>query len=109
MTSFFKTKALRSPAYRRYVACFACSWCGVEGWSQAAHENRGKGMGLKACDSRTFPLCAPRFGVKGCHQQFDAVAGMGREQKREMAERWVARTQEQAVRDGWDFSTLTRG
>ncbi len=103
-----KTKPLRSEAYRRYVASFPCFGCGAEGWSQCAHDNTGKGMGMKVCDSRTFPLCAPRFGLIGCHQQFDQCIDMDRDMRREMGAQYTERMQAIAQRDGWDLETLKR-
>lgn len=103
-----KARPLRSEAYRRYVAAHACFGCGVQGWSQCAHENAGKSMARKVCDSRTFPLCGPRLGLIGCHQQYDIGIEMSREEKRAMAAGYVARMQAQAIADGWCLETLRR-
>jgi len=76
------------------VSCLPCIYCGVIGYSQHAHANEGKGMGLKVDDRRGFPLCCSRPGVEGCHAAFDhyhLLVG-GREAHREAAERWAART-----------------
>lgn len=96
-----KVKAWRSEKYRRYVASQECFGCGIEGYSQCAHGNTGKGRGIKVSDDRTFPLCGPRFGLIGCHQQFDLCIEMSREERREMEERYVARMLDRAKRDGW--------
>lgn len=48
----------RSEKHRRNVASLACVACGHPGPSQCAHANFGKGFGVKADDSMTFPLCA---------------------------------------------------
>lgn len=88
-----KMKLLRSESYRRFVASFPCFWCGVVGFSQCAHDNYDKGMAMKVCDSRTFPLCGPRFGLVGCHQQFDLCIGITREERRSLGASWVARMQ----------------
>lgn len=48
---------LRSEQHRRNVAALSCACCGRRGPNQAAHANITKGMGLKACDRLTFPLC----------------------------------------------------
>lgn len=45
-----KAAPVRSEAYRRAVASLPCAICGVYGYSQAAHANTGKGMGMKAAD-----------------------------------------------------------
>ncbi len=92
--TFSKDGALRSEAYRRAVSLLPCIYCGIVGYSQHAHANEGKGMGLKVDDRRGFPLCCSRPGVEGCHAAFDQyhlLAG-GREAHREAADRWAART-----------------
>jgi hypothetical protein len=58
-------------AYRRLVASLPCFECGIQGYSQAAHPNSGKGKGKKLSDRECFPMCCARTGVKGCHQKFD--------------------------------------
>ncbi len=88
-----KESLLRSESYRRFVANFPCFDCGIRGWSQCAHENFGKGMSLKVCDTRTFPLCAPRFGLLGCHLEFDLGLGLTRDERREQGRVWVERMQ----------------
>jgi len=60
-----------SEAYRRAVASLRCVWCGIEGYSQHAHLNLGKGFGLKTDDRTGFPLCCTRPGVEGCHVAYD--------------------------------------
>jgi hypothetical protein len=40
-----KEKAIESEPYRRLVAQLPCMWCGIEGYSQHAHLNYGKGLG----------------------------------------------------------------
>ncbi|WP_347656440.1 LysR family transcriptional regulator, partial [Comamonas thiooxydans] len=37
------------------------------GYSQHAHLNYGKGLGLKTDDRTGFPLCCSRPGIEGCH------------------------------------------
>lgn len=104
-----KEGALRSEAYRRYVAAQECFSCRIVGFSQCAHANEGKGMAMKVCDSKTFPLCGPRFGLMGCHQQFDLGIDCGnREERRLIAYLWVEKMRARAVADGWDMTTLTR-
>ncbi|MFY2995887.1 hypothetical protein ACOTH8_21430 [Achromobacter xylosoxidans] len=61
---------LRSEQHRRNVAALDCACCGCPGPSQAAHANTTKGMGLKACDSLTFPLCPE------CHRDLDQGGGL---------------------------------
>lgn len=66
-----KAAPVRSEAYRRLVASLPCAYCGIEGYSQHAHENDGKGARLKVDDRRAMPLCCSRPGIEGCHVAFD--------------------------------------
>lgn len=67
---------LRSEQHRRNVAALNCACCGRQGPSQAAHANFTKGMGLKACDSLTFPLCPE------CHRDLDQGGKLLKEARR---------------------------
>lgn len=60
---------VRDEGYRRLVALLPCIICGAHGSSQAAHGNRGKGLGLKTSDLTCFPLC--HEGANGCHAKWD--------------------------------------
>lgn len=100
---YLKTKTPRDKAYLRYVASFPCFGCGIEGYSQAAHPNAGKGLAIKASDFDAFPLCAPRFGLVGCHQSLDWSLDMTRDQRREMERTYTARMQALARADGWEL------
>lgn len=82
-----KLNPLRSEAYRRFVASFPCFGCGLALSSQCAHANKGKGMAMKVCDRRTFPLCFP------CHSDLDNTRGMTRDQRRELEAEYVERMQ----------------
>lgn len=82
-----KAEILRSESYRRFVASFPCFECGAPPPSQCAHANEGKGMGMKVCDRRSFPLCFP------CHAAFDQSRGMTREQRRAKEVLYVDRMQ----------------
>lgn len=88
-----KDLPIRSQAYLRLVAQLPCKHCGIWGHSQTAHANTGKGMGTKACDLQTFPLCADRPGQRGCHSLFDQGALFGKEARRLIEPAWVADTQ----------------
>lgn len=90
---FPKSRPVRSESYRRWVASLPCAICGAEGWTQAAHGNMGKGLGLKVCDLQLFPACAPRFGLMGCHWQIDNTFQMTREERRELEAKAIAQTQ----------------
>lgn len=87
-----KTAPVRSEAYRRAVASLPCAICGVYGYSQAAHANTGKGMGMKACDLTLFPACAPRPGEVGCHAKLDQGALFTKAVRRELEPAWAADT-----------------
>jgi hypothetical protein len=93
-------KPYRSEKYRRYVAAQPCFRCGIEGLSQCAHANGG-GMGTKASDADTFPLCCTRPGVLGCHAEFDQCIGMTKATRRELTEQYVARMRRMADAAGW--------
>ncbi len=88
-----KSAPVRSEDYRRFVAAQPCFGCGIEGFSQAAHPNRGKGLALKTCDLKCFPLCGPHFGLVGCHQQHDLRIDVGRDESREIEAAYVQRMQ----------------
>ena len=88
-----KDESVRSPAYRRAVAALPCVICKTPGYSQAAHANTGKGMGIKACDLTLFPACADRSGVVGCHTKLDQVAMFPKAVRRELEPVWAADTQ----------------
>lgn len=66
---------LRSESHRRNVAALPCAACGKQGQSQCAHANATKGMGIKVCDSLTFPLCHE------CHMDHDQGGHLTRNQR----------------------------
>ena len=71
----------------RKLPCVVCGRSPVD----AAHSNQsshGKGMGLKACDSKTIPLC------RNHHQEFDRFQKMNRSQSVE----WFAKMLEKTER-----------
>ena len=101
-TALKKDAPARSEAYRRIVAAMPCANCGIAGYSQHAHANEGKGMGIKTDDRAGFPLCAPRPGIEGCHAAFDQyrlLAG-GRDGHAAAGERWAAQTRAAVERAG---------
>lgn len=89
---FQKIKPVRSEAYRRAVAALPCWRCGVHGYSNAAHADEGKGMGLKTSDLTCYPLCVPRVGVAGCHADMGASGNVSRQQRREFEKVAAAET-----------------
>ena len=91
---YAKRETFRSEAWRRAVASLPCAWCMRDGPSQAAHRNQGKGMGMKAPDCWTFPLCPE------CHREFDAGKSLTRQQRRELADQWVIETVRRLAEDG---------
>lgn len=66
-----KDNAIEHEGYQRLVASMPCCWCGREGRSNHAHENEGKGLGIKVDDRRAMPLCVDDLGKCGCHTAFD--------------------------------------
>lgn len=97
-----KEDAVRSEPYRRLVAAMPCAHCGAVGYSQHAHENVGKGMGLKVDDRRAMPLCCTRPGIEGCHQAFDQyrlVPG-GRDGHHAAGAEWAAKTRKAIEESG---------
>jgi hypothetical protein len=96
-----KVPIWRSEPYRRYVGAQECFGCGIQGFSQCAHPNNGKGFSLKTDDWLTFPLCCVRIGHMGCHNQHDLCWDMTRDQRREAEAKYTAKMQERARLDGW--------
>lgn len=86
---------VRSEKYRRLVVLRPCIYCGIQGYSQCAHANQNKGAATKADDRMTFPLCADRPGVVGCHTQFDQGALFPKLARREVEAEWARRTRMQ--------------
>lgn len=88
--TFPKARIVRSESYRRFVASHPCFSCGMSGMSQCAHANEGKGMGMKVCDTRSFPLCPT------CHADLDQSRGLTRDERRAHEAKWVDRMQRMA-------------
>ena len=87
MRSYQKVKPARSELYRRLVAALPCALCGIEGFSQCAHADAGKGMGIKTDDRLCFPLCGNRVGKIGCHSAVGSNAHFSKQDRREFEER----------------------
>lgn len=82
---------LRSEAHKAKVRALDCVRCGAPGPSDVAHVNFGKGMGLKACDSLTFPLCRQH------HREHDQ-GGMPRDERRRLEWHYVDTTRATLLR-----------
>ncbi len=89
-----KQTPARDKAYLRAVAALPCAHCKRAGPSQAAHADEGKGLGTKASDYETFPLCADGPGRRGCHSVIGASGAFSREQRRALERKYVAMTRE---------------
>lgn len=97
-----KERPLRHEGYRRLVASLPCMWCGREGRSNHAHENAGKGKGMKVDDRRAMPLCVDDMGKQGCHTAFDryALIDGGREAHVELGQRMAETTRQTILKSG---------
>lgn len=93
-----KQKVVRSEPYRRLVAALPCISCGIEGFTQAAHPNTGKGGGIKTDDRDCFPLCSAG-SINNCHQQFDQGAMFTKEGRRRIEPIWSAATRIRLIDD----------
>lgn len=77
-----------------------CVRCGYKAPSQACHSNfqeHGKGMGTKANDYYTIPMCYR------CHQAFDSYKDIDRARAKVEFERWHAITESWLKEDEWVF------
>ena len=101
-TAIVKENVIRHEGYRRLVASMRCCWCGREGRSNHAHENEGKGMGLKLDDRRAMPLCVDDMGQHGCHYAFDqySLIDGGRDAHVELGRAMAAATRQEIMKAG---------
>jgi hypothetical protein len=95
-----KDAAKRSGRYLRWVASLPCAHCGRDGPSQAAHSDEGKGMGIKAGDNLTYPLCADGMGRQGCHSLIGMSGKFSRERRRNLESLYVGQTAAAALLAG---------
>lgn len=86
-----KSRPWRSEKHRFEVASLPCIACGLEGHTQAAHRNEGKGMGIKACDSQMMPLCFR------CHSELDQGGKLDRETRRTIERAYVKTTRQALI------------
>lgn len=94
-----KMEVCRSESYRRLIAALPCSYCRIEGYSQAAHPPP-KGKGIKESDLECFPLCCVRVGEIGCHQRYDQYLLLPKPAMRLTAAYWAKAAREALVREG---------
>lgn len=106
--SIDKENAVRSEAYRRLVASMPCAHCGIQGHSQAAHADQGKGGHIKSDDRTCYPACAPRVGQQGCHALIGMTGSMPREQRRELEQTYARQTRAEIIKQGLWPATLPR-
>jgi hypothetical protein len=98
-----KLSLVRDGAYLRAVAALPCVLCNLEGHSQAAHPNNGKGLGIKTSDSLAFPLCS--VGGNSCHAKWDTYQ-FGRENQRAWEAIYAKWTQEKLADAGKTWKEL---
>jgi len=87
-----KDRPVRSEDYRRLVAALPCFLCGIEGFSQAAHADEGKGLGMKSSDLTCWPACGTRPGKTGCHFDVGTAGYMTRDERRTLEQNAAAHT-----------------
>ncbi|OJB09148.1 hypothetical protein [Burkholderia ubonensis] len=87
-----KLLTFRSEQLRRAVTTLPCMHCGVEGYTQAAHANYGKGGAQKASDAAIAALCCDRPGVRGCHSMLDSGGVLPKTERRAFEMEMVAKT-----------------
>jgi hypothetical protein len=97
VVSMPKGSVTRSEPYRRWVASLPCIVCGIQGYSQAAHPNFGRGLGQKSNDLDCFPLCSTRPGHMGHHFEHDQLIDMTRDQRRALETVYTAKTRAMAL------------
>jgi hypothetical protein len=81
-----KPQTFRSEKLRRAVATLPCQACGLEGSTQAAHSNQGKGGAIKASDARIAALCVR------CHTELDQGKTMCKADRRAFEDEMILRT-----------------
>lgn len=99
-----KVPKVRSEPYRRYIASLPCYRCGVHGYSQAAHADEGKGMGIKTDDLTCYPLCSSRPGSIGCH--YFVGRNMERNERRGFEQAGAAWAQAELIRQSQEDKKL---
>ncbi len=95
-----KENAVECEEYRRLVATLPCSHCFVQGYSQAAHADQGKGQGIKTDDRTCYPACGPREGIPGCHWLIGTSGHIPKEERRAMEIEYARRTRARIINLG---------
>lgn len=99
-----KSNPVRDKSYLRRVAGLPCAHCGIEGYSQAAHADEGKGMGIKSSDHTAMPLCGPHppsyrglsqsISLPGCHWLIGTSGLYTKEDRRALEQKYGKQTRE---------------
>jgi hypothetical protein len=92
LIGFPKQLTYRDEDLRRAVVRLPCMKCGIEGYTQAAHTNLGKGGAIKASDAAIAALCCDRPGVRGCHTLLDQGGKLPKLERRAFEIEMVAKT-----------------
>ena len=95
-----KAKPMRSEAYRRLIAKLPCWFCGIHGFSQAAHADQGKGMSIKSSDLTCYPLCGPHGIETGCHNRIGTAGMYDKMSRRALEEKAASDARAELVRRG---------
>lgn len=95
-----KSEPIRHEGYRRLVASLPCAHCFVSGFTQVAHGDETKGMGIKSDDRTCYPACGPRPGIPGCHWLLGTSGTFPREERRAMEREYAKRTRALLTREG---------
>ncbi len=77
---------IRNYPYRILISNLPCANCQIQGRTQAAHRNEGKGIGIKTDDTDMMALCVE------CHRMLDQGGAMEKKQRRDFELRMVERT-----------------
>lgn len=96
-----KENPVRSEAYRRLVAMMDCAHCKIQGLSQCAHADQGKGLSIKSDDRTCFPLCGPHpSGEPGCHWRIGTSGQYSREERRKLEDEYGGKTRRAIFNNG---------
>lgn len=84
----------RSEKLRRLVAELPCQRCAGFGRTQAAHRNRGKGMGMKVSDAMLAALC------DDCHTEIDQGKDLSRSERLAEMDAAIVETMARLIESG---------